>query len=66
MDAQLDDLLKQARLIRPTKEQLETQRQSFAYGDSHFENQGITRELIQREATRMHEAQLPVHSASEH
>jgi hypothetical protein len=31
----------------------ETQRRSFAYGNTHFENPRITKEMVDREADRL-------------
>ena len=44
---QLLDAAKQTDLSRQDHEQ---QRQSFAYGNTHFENEQITREIVRQEA----------------
>lgn len=44
----LDQLISAARNTQMTAEQRETQRQSFAYGNTHFENEDITRETVNR------------------
>ena len=44
----LEQLIDKARNTTMTDEQRETQRQSFAYGNTHFENEDITRETVQR------------------
>ena len=44
----LEQLIAAARNTRMTEQQRETQRQSFAYGNTHFENENITRETVQR------------------
>ncbi|HTM55984.1 MAG TPA: hypothetical protein VL175_18295 [Pirellulales bacterium] len=51
--ATLDELLAQARNTQMTPEQREAQRQSFAYGNSHFENPHITRATVQRESEKL-------------
>jgi hypothetical protein len=49
----LKKLLEAAKTVKPTPEQQELQRRSFAYGDTHFENELITREMIDREAEKL-------------
>lgn len=49
----LKDLLNQARNTQMSKRDRETQRQSFAYGNSHFENEAITRETVKRESEKL-------------
>ncbi len=44
----LQQLLDKARKTKMTDADRETQRQSFAYGNSHFENETITRETVSR------------------
>ncbi len=44
----LDQLISAARNTQMTAEQRETQRQSFVYGNTHFENEDITRETVNR------------------
>jgi hypothetical protein len=46
MSANLDELVIRARKITMTSAQLRQQRQSFAYGNTHIENQRITREMV--------------------
>lgn len=46
MDRELKRLLEQASQIRMTPEQQEEQRRSFAYGNLHFEDPTVTREMI--------------------
>jgi len=48
--ARLMDLAKKATV---TPEQREAQRQSFAYGNTHFENDAITRETVARAAEEL-------------
>jgi hypothetical protein len=49
----LKKLLEAAKTAAPTAEQREEQRRSFAYGNTAFENDRITREMIDREAERL-------------
>ncbi|WP_373653372.1 hypothetical protein [Schlesneria sp. DSM 10557] len=44
----LEELIAAARKIKMSDEERETQRQSFAYGNTHFENENITRETVVR------------------
>ena len=44
----LERLIAIARKTEMTEQQREAQRQSFAYGNTHFENENITRETVQR------------------
>jgi hypothetical protein len=46
MTKELDELVERARTIQMTPEQLREQRQSFVYGNTHIENERITRELV--------------------
>ncbi len=46
--ATLEQLISAARNTQMTDEQREKQRQSFAYGNTHFENEHITRETVRR------------------
>ena len=46
----LKELLEAARTAEPTREQREEQRRSFVYGNTHLENELITREMVDREA----------------
>lgn len=50
MNESLTKLLDAARKIKPTDSEQELQRRSFAYGNTHFENERITREMIDRAA----------------
>jgi hypothetical protein len=49
----LKKLLEAAKTANPTPEQREQQRRSFVYGNTHFENELITREMIDREAEKL-------------
>jgi hypothetical protein len=50
MTETLQALIDAAKKIEPTAEHREKQRRSFAYGNTHFENALITREMIDRQA----------------
>lgn len=50
MSKSLEVLLAAAKKVRPSPEQQEEQRRSFAYGNTAFENKLITREMINRQA----------------
>jgi hypothetical protein len=49
----LKKLLEAAKTAKPTPEQREAQRRSFVYGNTHFENELITREMVDREAEKL-------------
>jgi hypothetical protein len=49
----LKELIEAAKTAKPTPEQREQQRRSFAYGNAAFENELITREMIDREAEKL-------------
>jgi hypothetical protein len=46
MTKDLEQLIERARGIEMTPDQLREQRRSFAYGNTHIENDRITREMI--------------------
>jgi hypothetical protein len=46
MTTKLEELVIRARKITMTPAQLREQRQSFAYGNTHIENDRITREMV--------------------
>jgi hypothetical protein len=46
----LEILIEAARKVRPSPDQEEEQRRSFAYGNTAFENSLITREMVDRQA----------------
>jgi hypothetical protein len=50
MSENLRELLEAARNVKPSKEQNEKQRRSFAYGNTNIENPLITRETVDKEA----------------
>jgi hypothetical protein len=49
----LTKLLEAAKTAKPTPEHREEQRRSFAYGNTAFENDRITREMIDRQAEKL-------------
>jgi hypothetical protein len=49
----LKKLLEAAKTAKPSPEQREQQRRSFVYGNTHFENELITREMVDREAEKL-------------
>ena len=53
MNEPLKTLIEAARKAPQTKSDLEVQRRSFAYGNTHFENNNITREMVDRIADEM-------------
>jgi hypothetical protein len=53
MTDNLKKLLDAAKTAKPTPEQREKQRRSFVYGNTHFENKLITREMVDREAEKL-------------
>ena len=46
MTKELQKLVDRARTIEMTPEQLRDQRRSFVYGNTHIENERITREMV--------------------
>jgi len=52
----LEELVVRTRKITMSSDQLREQRQSFAYGNTHIENDRITREMV-AEADRKIEAE---------
>jgi hypothetical protein len=49
----LKKLLEAAKTAKPTPEQREQQRRSFVYGNTHLENEMITREMVDAEAEKL-------------
>ena len=50
MDRDLTRLVEAAKRVKPTPEHREAQRRSFAYGNAAFENELVTREMVDRQA----------------
>jgi hypothetical protein len=53
MTDSLKKLIEAAKAAKPTPEHREQQRRSFVYGNTHFENSLITREMVDREAEKL-------------
>ena len=53
MTEALQKLIEAAKKAKPTPEHREQQRRSFVYGNTHFENELITREMVDREAEKL-------------
>jgi hypothetical protein len=53
MTNSLKALLEAAKKADPTPEHREQQRRSFAYGNTHFENNLITREMVDEQAEKL-------------
>jgi len=54
MTKDLQELIERARKIEMTPEQIGEQRRSFAYGNTHIENERITREMVADLDSRLH------------
>ncbi|QCI64517.1 hypothetical protein [Phreatobacter stygius] len=57
MSDALKILIETARGTQMSSGERETQRRSFAYGNTHFENPRITKEMVDREAERLNNAE---------
>lgn len=53
MNESLKTLIAAARKAPQSRNDFEMQRRSFAYGNTHFENSNITREMVDRIADEM-------------
>ncbi|HXM98932.1 MAG TPA: hypothetical protein VN982_10685 [Candidatus Dormibacteraeota bacterium] len=53
MTEKLKELLDTAKTVKPSPEQKEEQRRSFAFGNTNIENSRITRETIDCEAEKL-------------
>ncbi|MBS0532269.1 MAG: hypothetical protein JSS22_23150 [Proteobacteria bacterium] len=53
MTDSLQKLLDAAKTAKVPPEHREQQRRSFVYGNTHFENELITREMVDREADKL-------------
>lgn len=58
MTADLRTLIEAAKRVEVSPQQRESQRRSFAYGNTSFENQRITREMVDRQAEKLAQAEL--------
>jgi hypothetical protein len=50
MTTHLQELVEAARRVPFAREEREAQRRSFAYGNTHIENERITREMVDEQA----------------
>lgn len=57
MTKELESLVERARKVEMTPAELREQRQSFVYGNTHIENDAITREMV-AEADRKVEREI--------
>ncbi|WP_029005058.1 hypothetical protein [Azorhizobium doebereinerae] len=57
MTADLRTLIEAAKRVEVSPQQRESQRRSFAYGNTSFENQRITREMVDRQAEKLAQAE---------
>lgn len=53
MTKDLQELIERARKIEMTPEQAGEQRRSFAYGNTHIENERITRQMVEELDSRL-------------
>ena len=53
MTSALSALIEAAKKLRPSPKHREEQRRSFAYGNTVFENELITREMVDRQAEKL-------------
>jgi hypothetical protein len=53
MPNSLSRLIEMAKAVRVTKEQREEQRRSLVYGNTAFENENITRDMVDRQAEEL-------------
>lgn len=53
MPEDLDKLVELAKQVATTVTQRESQRRSFAFGNTHFENPVITREMVDQQADKL-------------
>jgi hypothetical protein len=56
MTEKLNELLEKAKSVKPSPEQKEEQRRSFAYGNTNIENPRITRETVDQAAEKLKKA----------
>jgi hypothetical protein len=57
MTNDLKELIERARQIEMTPDQLGEQRRSFAYGNTHIENDRITREMVAALDKKLHSSE---------
>jgi hypothetical protein len=61
MSDELKKLIELANAVPVSASHREQQRRSFAYGNTHFENSMISREMIDREAEKLKAAKKKSH-----
>jgi hypothetical protein len=61
MTDELKALIEAARKVRPSPEEWETQRRSFVYGNTAFENSRITRAMVDEQAEKLAKQQRDEH-----
>lgn len=59
MGKELEELIDRTRKIEMTPAQLREQRRSFAYGNTHIENERVTREMVAELDERLEAEQKP-------
>lgn len=57
MNPKLNALIEKTKNIKMTPEQFARQRRSFVYGNTHIENERITRELVDQVDRELSEAE---------
>ena len=55
MDDKLNALIEAAKSVTMTREDIERQRESFAYGNTHIDNSRITKETVAEAAGKLKE-----------
>ena len=55
MDDKLNALIEAAKSVTMTREDIERQRESFAYGNTHIDNSRITKETVVEAAGKLKE-----------
>jgi len=66
MTKELEQLLIKARSLKMTSSQLREQRQSFAYGNTHIENERITREMVAEADSRLEDTEFSDEKAADY
>jgi hypothetical protein len=66
MTKELEQLLEKARGLKMTPTQLREQRQSFAYGNTHIENERITREMVAEADSKIEDTEFVEEKTSDY
>jgi hypothetical protein len=61
----LDTLIAKAQLVQMTEGQMREQRLSFVYGNTHIENERITREMVAQADEKIAREETQPHSSKE-